>query len=78
MTARQFAWSEVVKRNLLPRFELSTIRDIASRDCSKWRVTADQQAPLLRSRRREDRGSSTPRRCRLGCRHGGAGGYQVD
>ena len=27
-TARQFAWSEVVHRNLLPRLELSTIRDV--------------------------------------------------
>ena len=27
-TAKQFAWSEVVHRNLLPRLELSTIRDI--------------------------------------------------
>jgi glycosyltransferase involved in cell wall biosynthesis len=28
ITARQFSWAEVVKRNLLPRLELSTIRDI--------------------------------------------------
>lgn len=28
ITARQFAWPEVVKRNLLPRLELSTIRDV--------------------------------------------------
>jgi glycosyltransferase involved in cell wall biosynthesis len=27
VTARQFAWPEVVKRNLLPRLELATIRD---------------------------------------------------
>jgi glycosyltransferase involved in cell wall biosynthesis len=27
-TARQFAWSEVVHRNLLPRLELSSIRDV--------------------------------------------------
>jgi glycosyltransferase involved in cell wall biosynthesis len=54
-TAKQFAWSEVVHRNLLPRLELSTIRDVTfSRllETSATRAQSPQQQPA-RSRDRQ-------------------------
>jgi glycosyltransferase involved in cell wall biosynthesis len=50
ITARQFAWSEVVKRNLLPRLELSTIRDIAFSRLLETAGAAEHATPLPRVR----------------------------
>jgi hypothetical protein len=80
ITARQFAWSEVVKRNLLPRLELSTIRDIAFSRLLEVAGTTDQQAPLPQSRQPRRAGSSSDT---SSSSHSGAAmlaraGYQAD
>jgi len=59
MTARQFAWSEVVKRNLLPRLELSTIRDIAfSRLLESTTADGDHGGEIAQGRSQRRIGSS--------------------
>ena len=52
-TARQFAWAEVVHRNLLPRLELSTIRDVTFAhllEASAAKSLKDPTVPTPRSR----------------------------
>jgi glycosyltransferase involved in cell wall biosynthesis len=54
-TARQFAWAEVVHRNLLPRLELSTIRDVTFAhllEASAAKSQSGSASPTPRSRER--------------------------
>ena len=51
-TARQFSWSEVVRRNLLPRLELSTIRDIGFARLLEVAVTGEGEVGLPRAKAR--------------------------
>lgn len=80
ITARQFAWSEVVKRNLLPRLELSTIRDIAFSRLLEVAGTTDQQAPLPQSRqtRRGGGSSDAPSSSHSAAAMVARAGYQAD
>lgn len=56
-TARQFAWSEVVRRNLLPRLELATIRDIGFSRLLEA-AAPSKPVPLVRRRAARERVSS--------------------